>query len=243
MTRARSLAVPVSSAMLVAALVFLLPFESRCQSPAPAPSSPTPPASSTSSPSTNSSTTAQADASQKPAPATKPKHVYTDDDFQPKSSSQSGNGQLGTSENSPYLNCDRACEQSAREKLGWGPDREGEWQIQIIQARRDLIADKQWRELLWNLMQRLTQYCNLQAQESQQVSPSGSDYNSRVARARANQYFENMDRTLRQSLQTAVNGVQSHVQDVYSLEPVRAAMMASQVDRIVDHACELPSHP
>ncbi|HET6931916.1 MAG TPA: hypothetical protein VFI45_16440, partial [Candidatus Acidoferrum sp.] len=78
-------------------------------------------------------------------------------------------------------------------------------------------------------------------QQMQQTAPSGNDYNSRVQRARNNDYFENMGRTLRQGIETTMNRMEQHTNEVQVLSPVRAAMMSAQAARILNRTCELPA--
>ncbi len=150
-------------------------------------------------------------------------------------------GKIVTGDNSPLLRCDAPCEQKAREKLGYDSDREAEWQMQIVSARASLVADDEWRQLLSQTIQQTQTYCNFLAQQSQQVSPSGNSFNAQVQRARNDKYFQDMDRTLRQSLQSLANQRNTRIQDVNALAPVRAAMMNVQASRILDRECEFPS--
>jgi ABC-type uncharacterized transport system involved in gliding motility auxiliary subunit len=205
------------------------------QSSSSTPSSPVPAPSTTPAP---ESAASQSDPPKQSAASSKPKHVITNEDLERKSARPSSAGKVITSDNSPLLNCEAACEQQAREQFGYGPDRESEWQLQVVQARRDLPADSEWSVLLGQSIQQLDTYCTFVAQASQVVSPSGNDFRSRTARAKADQYFENMDRTLRQNLQSTFSRMQSHVQDVSALYPVRAALMYVQANRIIDRSCE-----
>jgi hypothetical protein len=139
------------------------------------------------------------------------------------------------------MKCDAACEQEARQEAGYDEDREAEWRMQIVSARAELAADTAWRELLWQAIQQTTSYCNLLAQESQKVSPSSNTWDARVQRARAEQYYESMEHSLRQSLQAVAGRINSKIQSVSELSPVRAALMNVQQSRIFSRECELPS--
>jgi hypothetical protein len=232
------LAVVALFVLCSARLAYCQSSSSPAASPAPATS---PPPSTTAAPTSNSQAPLANPASTPAAPP-KPKHVITNEDLEPKSSPASDKGKLVTTDNSPLLNCEHACEQEARQQLGYGPDQEAEWQLQIVQARRDLVADKDWRGQLGQSIQQLNTYCEFMIEGSQQVSPSGNDYHSRVARAKADNYFENMDRVLRQNLDATFNRLQNRVQEVAVLSPVRAALMYVQASRIIDRPCEAPSH-
>ena len=218
----------------LSAIVLLYTLLGRAQSPAPpaqAPvAEPTAPAD-------------QRDATTKPSPEAKPKKVITNEDLEPRSrgGSQAGaTDKIITGDASSLLNCDAACEQQARELLGYDADCEAEWRMQVVQARRDLIADGEWRGLLGQSIDQVKRYCNFMAQESQKTAPSGNSYNAQVQRARNQQYFEAMGNTLRQGLQSSVNRMENRMREVGALSPTRAAMMNVEANRIFDRTCAEP---
>lgn len=185
----------------------------------------------------------QKDSASKPGISAKPKKVITNEDLEPRSAG----GQAGATDKmitggtSSLLNCDATCEQQARELLEYGPDHEAEWQLQVVRARRDLIADTEWRGMLGQSIDQVRTYYNFLAQQSQKTSPSGNSWDAQVQRARNNQYFENMGNTLRQGLDATVKRMENRMQDVGALSPVRAAMMNVEANRIFDRTCaELP---
>jgi hypothetical protein len=180
-----------------------------------------------------------ADPAQKPAAPAKPKHVITNDDIDPHPTT-SRDGKIVTGDNSSLLNCDATCEQEARNDLGYDSDYEAEWRVQIVKARQDLIDDSAWRGMLSQAIQQTDNYCNFLLQQTQQTAPSGNDYRSKVLQSKNAQYFENMDRTLRQGLQTTMNHMQDHLREVQTLSPVRAALMYVQGERIFSRNCEFP---
>jgi len=203
--------------------LFLIPLSSRAQnSSTPAPETPT------------------TDSAKKPTPPAKPKHVITNEDLEPRSNANAKDGKFLPGESS-LLICDTSCEQAARSELGYDSDNEAEWRVQIGRARRDLLEDTTWRGMLSQAIQQSNYYCNFLLQQTQQTAPSGNDYNSQVQRARNANYFENMDRTLKQGLQSTMNRMQEHMKEVQVLSPVRAAMMSAQTTRIFDRTCEFPA--
>lgn len=215
-----------------AALFVLFPGISSGQtSSAPAPANPAP-AAAAPAPATG--------ASQKPAATAKPKHVITNEDLEPHSANNAKDDKFIPGEGA-LLTCDASCEQAARSELGYESYNDAEWRVQIVPARRDLVEDTAWRSLLSQAIQQSNYYCNFLLQASQQTAPSGQDYNSRTQRARNSNYFENMDRTLRQGLSATTNRMQERMQEVQVLSPVRAAMMSAQATRILDRTCELPT--
>ncbi|HUL35031.1 MAG TPA: hypothetical protein VL128_14190 [Candidatus Eisenbacteria bacterium] len=175
-------------------------------------------------------------------PTAKPKHVITNDDLEPHGAAASGSqDEKIMPGESPLLACDSSCENAARHYLGYdSEDEEADWREQIVQARRDLAADDQWRGLLSQAIQQTNSYCNFLQQASQKTAPSGNDYRSRVERAQNSRYFSDMDRNLRQSLDRTANQMQQHIQDAQVLSPVRGALMYVQADRILNRDCEPP---
>ena len=182
-----------------------------------------------------------ADASHKPVSPSKPKHVITNEDLEPHSSDANAKGGEFLPGESPLLSCDASCEQSARNELGYDSDNEAEWRAQVVPARRELLEDTVWRGMLSQAIQQTHYYCNFLLQQMQQSAPSGNDYNSRAQRARNNDYFENMGRTLRQGLEATMNRMEQHTNEVRVLSPVRAAMMSAQATRILNRTCERPA--
>lgn len=186
----------------------------------------------------------QKDSAPKPGAPAKPKKVITNDDLEARSASSQAppvTGKSVATDSNSLMKCDAACEQEARQEAGYDEDREAEWRMQIVSARTELAGDTAWRELLWQGIQQTTSYCNLLAQESQKVSPSSNTWDARVQRARAEQYYESMEHSLRQSLQAVAGRMNSKTQSVSELSPVRAALMNVQQSRILSRECELPS--
>ena len=89
----------------------------------------------------------QKDVTAKPNTTAKPKKVITNEDLEPHSAAGTTDKMI-TRDVSSLLNCDAACEQQAREFLGYDADYEAEWRMQAVRARRDLIADSEWRGML-----------------------------------------------------------------------------------------------
>jgi len=181
----------------------------------------------------------QKDVTPKPNTTTKPKKVITNEDLEPHSAAGTTD-KIITRDVSSLLNCDAACEQQAREFLGYDADYEAEWRMQVVRARRDLIADSEWRGMLSQSIGQQRTYCNFLAQQSQKTAPSGNSWDAQVQRARNAKYFETMGNTLRQGLETSVNRMNNHIQEVGELSPARAAMMNVQTNRIFDRACDQP---
>jgi hypothetical protein len=181
----------------------------------------------------------QKDAAPKPSTTAKPKKVITNDDLEPRSAAGATDKMI-TGAASSLLNCDPSCEQQARELLGYDADYEAEWRMQVVRARRDLVADGEWRGMLLQSIDQVRTYCNFLAQESQKTAPSGNSWDAQVQRARNAKYFESMGNALRQGLQSSVNRMNNHIKEVGELSPARAAMMNVQANRIFDRTCDQP---
>lgn len=208
--------------------------------PLPAQTQPAPPP--TTSTAANAQTPAQSGTSAatqtKPA-ATKPKHVITNEELEPHTiPGAAPKGEKNrAADSAALLACDSTCEQDARDQLGYGVDYEAEWRAQIVEARRDLSADAEWRGMLGQALQQTNSYCKFQLQQSRQLSSNRSDFRSQMQRAKNAQYFENMDRALRQQLDSTANRMQNHTEEVQLISHVRAALMAVQANRIVSRPC------
>jgi hypothetical protein len=136
------------------------------------------------------------------------------------------------------LSCDLDCERQAKDLLAYGPDREADWQMQVVGARSALAKDDAWRGMLWHVIQQSELYCNFLNQQSHLLAPTGTDFNSRVERARQEQSSREMAHSLQQSLDAALGVARGHIQELSDLFPVRAAMMQVQLSRIGDLTCE-----
>lgn len=171
-------------------------------------------------------------AAQKPA---KPRKVITNDDIDAahrRAAAKSGGAPNDLIPQGGL--CDDGCAYEARELLGIGPEREGEWQMQLAAARRNLAGDARWRQANFELTQAVQLYCTYARQQRKAALPTGNDWNSRVERAERQQYADNMGRTLSQKLSNATAGMNRVVEETQDVEPVRAAMMRVLASRLVD---------
>lgn len=130
--------------------------------------------------------------------------------------------------------CDDECAHEAREQLGIGAEREGEWQMQLAAARRNLAADARWRQANSELTQAVQLFCTYATQQRKAALPTGNDWNSRVERAERQQYADNMGRTLSQKLSNATASMNRVVGETEQAEPARAAMMRVLSSRLLN---------
>lgn len=199
------------------------------------------PAAAQSGPSGGNAPVAQADPSkssdEKPAPpavnpapakAAKPHKVITNEDIDAahaQDASKIGDDAKFAAPIFGSALCDDNCAHIAHDQLGFEPGREGEWQMQLAAARRNLAADSAWLRAYGNGSQKAKMYCDFVTQERNTILPEGNDYWARVDRAKHQQYAEDMGRTLSQGVQSAANQINQLIQAVSPVDPVRAAIM------------------
>jgi hypothetical protein len=135
--------------------------------------------------------------------------------------------------------CDAECAAEAREVAGFGLDRLGEWNVQLIAARHSLATDAEWRRAYFDAFQKTKMYCALQKQQETAVPPSGNDYHSRMERARQEQYFNDMNHTLTTSLQGLSTQISQLIERSQETEPVRAAIMSVLAGRVFSQCASL----
>jgi hypothetical protein len=180
-----------------------------------------------------------ADGGAAPAQPPKKRKVITNDDLNADRGRQDGDvaaGEKAVHAISGTGICDEECAEQARQIAGIGPEQEGEWQIQLAAARRNLSADTQWPGAYVDLSRAVKIYCTFVRQQRAAPLPSGSDYMSQVERARRQKDAEDMKRALGQRVANAEGEINRLVQQA-SDEPVRAAIMSALASRL-DDSCD-----
>jgi hypothetical protein len=222
--RARRIA-PVALAGAFAIFIFLAPRSTAAQSGPSGGSAPVAPADAPKSSGEKPAPPAENSAPAKPA---KPRKVITNDDIDAahaRDASQiGGNGKYAASIFGSAL-CDEECAHQTHDQLGFEPEQEGEWQMQLAAARRALGTDSTWLRAYGNASQKEKMYCDFVTQEQNTILPEGNDYWARVDRAKHQQYAEDMGRTLSQGVQGAANQINQLIEGVQPVDPVRAAIM------------------
>jgi hypothetical protein len=196
------------------------------------------PAAAQSGPSSGNATTAQADppkasdekpasAGEPPAPA-KPRKVITNEDIEAAHAREGS--KIGDDGNyaAPIFGsavCNDQCAHMAHEELGFGPEQEGEWQMQLAAARHNLAVDSAWLREYGNASQKEKMYCDFLTQQQKVILPQGNDYWARVDRAKHQQYVEEMGRILSQGVESASNQINQVIEGVRPVDPVRATIM------------------
>jgi hypothetical protein len=173
------------------------------------------------------------------SPATSRKVITNDDPEFKHSVLPHSAGEIAPNSGHNFLlSCDLDCERQAKELLQYGPEQEADWQMQVVSARSALAKDDAWREMLWHVIQQSELYCNFLNQQSHVILPTGTDFNSRVERARQQQSSRDMENGLRQSLGAALGLARGHIQELNDLFPVRAAMMQVQLSHLENLSCD-----
>jgi hypothetical protein len=222
--RARCLA-PPALAGAFAILIFLAPHSMAAQSGPSGGGSPAAPADAPKSSGEKPTPPAENSAPAKPAKARK---VITNEDIDvahARDASKIGdNGKFAPPIFGSAL-CDDDCALQAHDQLGFQPEQEGEWQMQLAAAHRNLAADSAWLRAYGNASQKEKMYCDFVTQEQNTILPEGNDFWARVDRAKHQQYAEDMGRTLSQGVQGASNQINQLIEVVRPVDPVRAAIM------------------
>lgn len=216
---------PLAVAGAFAILIFLAPFSTAAQSGPSGGNAPAAPADTPKSSGEKQTPPAENFAPAKPA---KPRKVITNEDIDAahaRDASKIGkDGKFAAPIFGSAL-CNDECAQTAHDELGFQPEQEGEWQMQLAAARRALAADSAWLRAYGNASQKEKMYCDFVTQEQNTILPEGNDYWARVDRAKHQQYAENMGRTLSQGVQGAANQINQLIEGVRPVDPVRASIM------------------
>jgi len=131
--------------------------------------------------------------------------------------------------------CDDECADQAREMAGFNEDQEGDWRFALTAARRNLATDRAWPGAYATLARAVKAYCTYQQQVQQAAVPTGSDYGSRVERAKRQKYVEDMTRVLRQNIDNANAQIERMAQQAGDTdEPARGAIMRVLAQRVID---------
>jgi hypothetical protein len=163
----------------------------------------------------------------------KKSRVITNEDF--KSGRFSGHDGLGSSRDIPGVGeCDDDCADEARATTDFGPDQDGDWAFALTTARRNLAQDAAWPGAIATLARAVKTYCTFQNQVQATAVPSGNDYNSRVERARAQNYVDEMERALGQNVTNANARIDQMADRIEDDEPARAAIMRVLARRVND---------
>lgn len=216
---------PTTLAGLFAILVFLAPLPAAAQS---GPSGGNVPVAQADPPKSSDEKPAPPAENSAPAKPAKPHKVITNEDIDAAHAREAS--QIGDNEKyaAPIFGsalCNDNCAHIAHDQLGFESEREGEWQMQLAAARRNLAADSAWLRAYGNAAQKEKMYCDFVTQEQNTILPQGNDYWGRVDRAKHQQYAEEMGRTLSQGVQSVSNQINQLIEAVRPVDPVRAAIM------------------
>ena len=75
------------------------------------------------------------------------KVITTDDLEKPQTGTKYHLKMASESTSSDAAQCDAECATKAREVAGFGPDRLGEWDVQLIAAKHSLASNPEWRRV------------------------------------------------------------------------------------------------
>jgi hypothetical protein len=134
--------------------------------------------------------------------------------------------------------CDANCEREIKEKLEITPEQEGEWKLQLTAARREIGEDRVWREIYAKGQQTMRTVCALRVQIENASAPSGSDYQSRLERAKQQKMFEDEATAMGQQMSNSIAAMNQHIVQFSAREPVRAAMMTAIGERLFNDCAD-----
>jgi hypothetical protein len=139
---------------------------------------------------------------------------------------------LDGEENNPL--CDLSCEAELRAQMGFGPDREAEFQNQLTLARHDIGDDRGWNSTLQSALQAAEQYCEIQRQKERIVSKGAA---SPWIRDQVNSRFGERERKIISDYRESAGLLTQRIQTVQRFAPFQAAVMQYEVSETVSRIC------
>lgn len=166
--------------------------------------------------------------------AVRQKKVITEDDLAQPSKLKSDDVDEGEEDN-PV--CDYSCQSQMRIYLGFGHERDAEFQNQLMLARHDIAGDKQWLNLLDDARKTGAAYCVI---EEQKVQVLGKGEVPQYTRDNVNAQFSDREGKLVQQFRTASALVTQHIQSIRGSANFRSTVMQYQWNGVLAHIC--PGH-
>jgi len=162
------------------------------------------------------------------------KKVITEDDLvkPPKVNLSDLDGE----ENNPT--CDLSCEAVLREQMGFGPEREAEFQNQLTLARHDIADDRVWNSTLQDALQAANGYCDIQRQVAKIV---GKGVVSEYVRNNVHSQFAERERNFVSQYRNSTGYLTQRIQAVERFASFRATVMQYQWSEAVARVC--PDYP
>jgi len=210
--------------------------------PAPLQSPDNPPAQPAPAPAAQQSAAASSNPSPAPSNGSTPlqkavqqKKVITEEDLA-KPSKPIDLSDLDGEENN--LVCDFSCEAELRAQMGFGPEREAEFQNQLTLARHEIGDDKVWNSYLQDALQAASGYCDIQRRVAKIV---GKGVVPEYVRNDVHSRFAEHERKLILQYRNSSGLMTQRLQAVQRFAPFRATIMQHEVNEATARVC--PDYP
>jgi hypothetical protein len=159
------------------------------------------------------------------------KKVITEDDLT-KPRKRISLSDLDGEEDNPT--CNLSCEKQLREQMGYGPDREGEFQSLLTLTRHEIADDKDWNSRLQEALQAAGSYCDIQRQKEQIL---GKGNVPQYVRDNVNSQFGKKEQTFILQYRNASGYMKQQIETVQRYSPFRATVMEYQWSEATDRVC------
>jgi len=143
---------------------------------------------------------------------------------------------LDGEENNPT--CDLSCEAVLREQMGFGPEREAEFQNQLTLARHDIADDRVWNSTLQDALQAANGYCDIQRQVAKIV---GKGVVPEYTRNNVHSQFAERERNFVSQYRNSTGYLNQRIQAVQRFASFRSTVMQYQWNEAVARVC--PDYP
>jgi hypothetical protein len=190
--------------------------------PAPAPTAQQPPPAS--SPATSNDSTPL-------KKAVRQKKVITEEDLT-KPSKPISLSDLEVEENNAI--CDLNCEAQLRAEMGFGPEREAEFQNQLTFARHEIVDDKVWNYTLQSALQAAGDYCDIQRQKAKIL---GNGTVATYTRDSVNSRFAEREQKLILEHRNLIGLLTQHLSTVQRFASFRATVMERHLSEATARVC------
>jgi hypothetical protein len=159
------------------------------------------------------------------------KKVITDDDMTkpPKPISLSD---LEGEENNAI--CDLNCEAQLRAEMGFGPEREAEFQNQLTFARHEIVDDKVWNYTLQGALQSVGDYCDIQRQKAKIL---GNGTAAPYTRDSVNSRFAEREQKLILEHRNSIGLLTQRISTVQRFASFRAIVMEHHLSEATARVC------
>lgn len=130
--------------------------------------------------------------------------------------------------------CDLNCEAQLRSEMGFGPEREAEFQNQLTFARNEIVNDKVWNYTLQNALQTAGDYCDIQRQKAKIL---GNGTVAQYTRASVNSRFADRERKLNLEYRNSTGLLNQHIQTIQHFAQFRATVMQHHLSEATTRVC------